>query len=1519
MTPGRVRSAAAAPGRRDGSLLGNAGEDARVQPLRRHTGGHSVYTFIATPRRQSAAAGVEEEPWRSRTYNPSRVTESSDDLPLGSSRLGRSLSAALPSVPGLRGDPVLKGGDAGRSTTSRRTADHQEAEEGASNAAGPGSSQPSYLAVLTEDVSREPTMRQTSQLESGGGGSAVLPSAGHSPKRPPAVDVSLAGPSLDNDSNPAMASPSLSAATGGGGAVAPALSPKEATSRPSEGTGRRHGGVLAHDEAASTGADGMGDSRRQAAVAAMEASHLHAARHPQTKQEDDTAPERPQPPRTAAGQQQQPPPSPGRLSRTEALQRLRGQGAARASILSPTSSVVPPQPAPSNDAERDPGSSHPEAPVPYPEPQPAQGQHQVLRASDPTSLHQSGDGIHNAHAGGMDHGGLQEQLEVGRRLSRPHSRQPAAQASEAALPYSAAPPAGHAPLRASLTTVSRERWLREAMDQMPMPQELALHHHPRRQQHHPHPLGPLQQQQHHPCEERQGRGQRPASAVEMPGYVKERVPQHMRPASAVEAGYHSKQEPQQRGEDNPHGCEQDEPQSAQGEKRRLPSSAQSGPTGHAAHPLQRTLEQSEELAGAAAASHALRARPASAAPGGHVPSSGDGAAYGGMASGGREGLGALQAPARPQTAQAAVPGGRRARGHGHRHSMEERDGSSSSESESASPMDSRQRLQRAASSSAHDATSMRKELPRESSVSIPSGRDVHGGVGRDHGDAHQRADDQHASDRSTSAASARSRERSQVGAAAGSAGPPAIVGHQEQQLQGSGQGPPPGAHPGVANGGRGDLGKPGGADVAASLTADKMNSILKFLDDVEKQADREASSIGLVPVALLGEASAGATAAGMPVSPQPRSGGRPPSFGDAAGRQSMAASRRVTASSRPATARTSTSHVLAMQHSVAAVSDAAVAVGRSRSRAASPTGYAVAGFGRPLEGPGSGEQDDDAVSVGGVSGVSGATHGGRPAFLAESVYEGVRNKMRRLQDEVRDRDAQIAQLQQEVEALHAAQRCSALEADERTSELLAAQRAEYEGAVARHLAFIDRLMADNGGLNKQLAQLTEQLRAADERQERAIGKLKDGWEVELRRQKELWAAGEKQRRDAWMAAKAAEIKDVTVKGLEGEVQKLLSRHKAELAAVQQAAAEEARRHLDTYVAQNELAVRQLKERLGREAEEAVEKERAAAATRLREVSERYEQQLQTQRMRLVADADLRLEQLEQARKEEKKRYEEAVAAAREAGEERVRQLEEDWRREKEGLRKAHEKQLDSLREQYETGQEGWRAAMAERAKQEVEQRVTAIKDKLTQERNEEIEAVMARLEAEHACAMERCHEESRRREEAAATRSAAAVKEAKKAEAKMAERFRAAGVASQAAEERVAAAELSLQEVRRELDAKNSTIRWLESQVSAAKEEAHARERDLRVLGQEKAAVAADAVAAAEERLAQALEEQRELRSKHSAEMQHVEARVKATLARREEVIAGLREQLAAVTAELGRTQAVLRQQQEELGDDEYD
>lgn len=47
--------------------------------------------------------------------------------------------------------------------------------------------------------------------------------------------------------------------------------------------------------------------------------------------------------------------------------------------------------------------------------------------------------------------------------------------------------------------------------------------------------------------------------------------------------------------------------------------------------------------------------------------------------------------------------------------------------------------------------------------------------------------------------------------------------------------------------------------------------------------------------------------------------------------------------------------------------------------------------------------------------------------------------------------------------------------------------------------------------------------------------LKEGWTAELRRQKEGWAAAERVRREQWMEAKTAEVKQLTVKGLEVEV------------------------------------------------------------------------------------------------------------------------------------------------------------------------------------------------------------------------------------------------------------------------------------------------------------------------------------------------------------------------------------------------
>ncbi len=81
-----------------------------------------------------------------------------------------------------------------------------------------------------------------------------------------------------------------------------------------------------------------------------------------------------------------------------------------------------------------------------------------------------------------------------------------------------------------------------------------------------------------------------------------------------------------------------------------------------------------------------------------------------------------------------------------------------------------------------------------------------------------------------------------------------------------------------------------------------------------------------------------------------------------------------------------------------------------------------------------------------------------------------------------------------------------------------------------------------------------------------------------------------------------------------------------------------------------------------EQEDAIERERASAASRLREACERYETQLATQRARLGSDADMRLEQADVARREEKRRAKEEVEAAIAAGLEREAKLKEEWAR-----------------------------------------------------------------------------------------------------------------------------------------------------------------------------------------------------------------------------------------------------------------
>lgn len=84
--------------------------------------------------------------------------------------------------------------------------------------------------------------------------------------------------------------------------------------------------------------------------------------------------------------------------------------------------------------------------------------------------------------------------------------------------------------------------------------------------------------------------------------------------------------------------------------------------------------------------------------------------------------------------------------------------------------------------------------------------------------------------------------------------------------------------------------------------------------------------------------------------------------------------------------------------------------------------------------------------------------------------------------------------------------------------------------------------------------------------------------------------------------------------------------------------------------------------------------------------------------------------------------------------------------------------------------------------------------------------VLQRLEAETAAQRAALSSEADQRAAAVTEKSAAEIRELKRSEARIADKFRTVATAHKAAEERLA-------ELRAELDSKNSTIKFLESQV----------------------------------------------------------------------------------------------------------
>ncbi|XP_063473358.1 centrosomal protein of 131 kDa isoform X22 [Symphalangus syndactylus] len=279
------------------------------------------------------------------------------------------------------------------------------------------------------------------------------------------------------------------------------------------------------------------------------------------------------------------------------------------------------------------------------------------------------------------------------------------------------------------------------------------------------------------------------------------------------------------------------------------------------------------------------------------------------------------------------------------------------------------------------------------------------------------------------------------------------------------------------------------------------------------------------------------------------------------------------------------------------------------------------------------------------------------------------------------------------------------ETEKALSRQLQRQREHYEATIQRHLAFIDQLIEDKKVLSEKCEAVVAELKQEDQRCTERVAQAQVQHELEIKKLKELMSATEKARREKWISEKTKKIKEVTVRGLEPEIQKLIARHKQEV-----------RRLKSLHEAELLQSDERASQRCLRQAEE------------LREQLEREKEALGQQ-------------ERERARQRQRAELEELRQQLEESSSALTRTLKAEFEKGREEQERRHQMELKALKQQLELERQAWEAGCARKERVSPQEawllnREQELREEIRKGRDKEIELVVHRLEADMALAKE---------------------------------------------------------------------------------------------------------------------------------------------------------------------------------------
>ncbi|XP_028976248.2 centrosomal protein of 131 kDa isoform X2 [Esox lucius] len=482
------------------------------------------------------------------------------------------------------------------------------------------------------------------------------------------------------------------------------------------------------------------------------------------------------------------------------------------------------------------------------------------------------------------------------------------------------------------------------------------------------------------------------------------------------------------------------------------------------------------------------------------------------------------------------------------------------------------------------------------------------------------------------------------------------------------------------------------------------------------------------------------------------------------------------------------------------------------------------------------------------------------------------------------------------------------------------QKEQYEATIQRHLTFIDQLIDDKKALSERCEGVVGELQLVDQKYTKKISQMQEQhelvWQIlgplceEIKKLKELMSATEKIRREKWIDEKTKRIKEITVKGLEPEIQKLISKHKQELkklrvlheAELLQADERAAQR----YVHQTE----ELRQQLERERDEQCQRERELAKQRFEKQLAEEEMSFQQQRRRLYKEVSEEKERLNQLAARQRAELEDLRKQLEDNSSLAGRTLREEQERSREEQERRHQVEMKALRERLEIEKQTWEENYMKKEDAWLLSRERELKEELRRGRDKEIEMAIQRLEEETSGARDECDRAAENRVKRVREKYEAELRELERSE-------RSAQEKQQEMRKRLSEMEGELIRYQTQLGQREQEIEDITQIRDKLTEERRSLAEVIRQEFAERLVVTEDEnkrmkMETSEIRARLRLEVERVTREKED-ELAEVHQRVKSAILKKEETVASLRKQHEAALKRADHLEALLEQQRKQL------